>query len=87
MDDPSPPARPPSDLPGPLRPRERLFSRGAGALTQGELIALVLGSGNRRESATRIASRLVRRHGLDGLAVLTPEAWQSERGLGGAARR
>jgi len=73
------------DLPAALRPRERLFARGARALSQRELLALVLGMGNRVEPATKIASRLVRRHGLEGLAGLTAEAWQSEKGLGSAA--
>ena len=80
----APGCRPPDELPNALRPRERLVSRGARTLTQGELIALVLGSGNRSESATRIASRLVRRHGLGGLADLSVEAWRAEKGLGWA---
>ena len=68
-----------------LRPREKLLARGPGVLTQGELLEVVLGAGNRREPASRVASRLVRRHGLDGLAGLSARAWRRERGLGAAA--
>jgi len=65
-----------------LRPREKLFNRGPRALTQKELLALVLGPGNRREPATSVASRLVRRHGLEGMTGLSAKDWRAERGLG-----
>jgi DNA repair protein RadC len=68
-----------------LRPREKLFDRGPRALTQKELLALVLGPGNRQEPATSIASRLVRRHGLEGMTGLSAKDWRSERGLGRAS--
>jgi DNA repair protein RadC len=77
--------QPPRKLPAALRPRQRLLAKGARALSQRELLALVLGTGNRVETASKIASRLVRRHGLEGLAGLSAEAWQSEKGLGSAA--
>jgi DNA repair protein RadC len=73
------------ELPRPLRPQEKLLARGPRALTQGELLAVVLGPGNRREPARRVADRLVRRHGLGGLAELSAGAWRRERGLGCAA--
>jgi DNA repair protein RadC len=75
----------PGGLPRALRPREKLFARGPERLAQRELVTLVLGSGTRRECVTRIARRLVGRHGLKGLAELTPEAWRSQQGLGLAA--
>lgn len=77
--------RPTLELPRPLRPREKLLARGPHALTQGELLQLVLGPVKRREPAARIAERLVRRHGLDGLAALTARAWRREGELGPAA--
>ena len=67
-----------------LRPREKLFARGPSVLSHGELLTLILGSGNRTEPATRIASRLMRRHGLEGLAGLSAESFSAERGLGKA---
>jgi DNA repair protein RadC len=77
--------RPTLELPRPLRPREKLLTRGPRALTQCELLSVVLGPGNRREPAREVADRLVRRHGLDGLAGLSARAWRRERGLGSAA--
>ncbi|MEO9161506.1 MAG: DNA repair protein RadC [Casimicrobiaceae bacterium] len=50
------------------RPRERLFAHGAAALTDAELIAVVLGVGNSRASALDLARELLgRHHGLAGL--------------------
>ena len=74
--------RAPRDLPRALRPREKLYSHGAARLSQGELLALVLGAGNRADPVTRIADRLLRRHGLSGLAGLEPDRLRTERGLG-----
>jgi len=77
--------RDPKDLPKALRPREKLYAKGARLLSHGELIALVLGSGTKAEPVTRVAERLVRRHGLSGLARLKPDEWRNERGLGAAS--
>lgn len=77
--------QPSLEPPRALRPREKLLARGAAALTQGELLSLVVGPGNGRYTAARTANRLVRRHGLDGLASLTPEAWTAEQGVGPAS--
>jgi DNA repair protein RadC len=59
----------PLDLPRALRPREKLFARGAG-------------SGTRAQPVTRIARRLMNRYGLDGLAGLSADAWRAQSGLG-----
>lgn len=77
----TPRAAPP---PRPHRPREKAFSRGVRALGTAELVALVVGSGSGGSSASAIAERLVRRHGLKGLAALTPAGWHGEPGLGPA---
>jgi DNA repair protein RadC len=59
------------------RPRERLLTRGAGPLSDGELIALLLGTGRRGQSALSLAHDLLKATGgIDGLgkspaAVLT----------------
>ena len=71
-------------LPRIYRPREKLFSRGAGALGKAELVALVLGSGHAKSSAVTTAERLIRRHGLKGLKALTPQEWAREPGVGDA---
>ncbi len=80
-----PVARPPEELPRALRPREKLFSRGAGCLSSVELITLLLGGARRREPAERLAERLLRQHRLKGLAGLEPRAWLERGGLGEAA--
>ena len=74
--------RPPDELLRALRPREKLQARGAAALSAGELLSVVLGCGTRREPVTRLAYRLIRRHGLEGLAGLSADAWRAERGVG-----
>ncbi len=57
------------EVPGPDRPRERLAARGAAALTNAELIALVWGSGARGIGALDLAEDALARHdGLAGLA-------------------
>ncbi len=57
-----------AEWPATERPRERLFAHGAAALTDAELIAVVLGVGNSRASALDLARELLgRHHGLAGL--------------------
>ncbi len=73
------------DRPRAFGPRERLFAKGAAALSHGELLSLVLGAGRALEPACRIAGRLMRRHGLAGLGGLSPDAWRSEKGVGRAS--
>lgn len=46
------------------RPRERLYRLGAAALSNAELLAILIGSGTRENSALRIAEGLVREDGL-----------------------
>jgi DNA repair protein RadC len=56
------------DWPVTERPRERLLAHGAAALTDAELIAVVLGAGNARASALDVARDLLGRHrNLSGL--------------------
>jgi DNA repair protein RadC len=73
------------DLPVEDRPRERLARLGPGALSSEELLALLLVSGSRGESALDRARRLLATHGgLAGLAGLTGEELARERGIKGA---
>ena len=51
-----------ADWPVSERPRERLFAHGAAALTDAELIAVVIGAGNARASALDVARDLLGRH-------------------------
>lgn len=47
------------ELPAEERPRERLLSKGPAALTDAELLAIIIRDGTRRESALDIARRLL----------------------------
>lgn len=79
------PVRGPSELLRALRPREKVLARRAAALSSAELVALVLGSGSARDPVASRADRLVRKHGLKGLAGLDAEAWLKEGGIGKAS--
>ena len=46
------------------RPRERLCSKGAEALSNAELLAILIGSGTKEHSALRIAEEMTRNEGL-----------------------
>lgn len=52
-----------ADIPARDRPRERLDRLGAGALTDAELVALVIRSGGRDSSAIEIAHGMIAKHG------------------------
>lgn len=71
-----------ADLPVADRPRERLLSRGAEALSDRELLALLLGSGTDGCDAVELAGQLIARHG--GLYELSrAEAHELAAGLPG----
>jgi DNA repair protein RadC len=76
-------ARIPAALPAEERPRERLARHGAAALSNRELIALLLGTGTARASALDTAARLVE-GGVRGLAQRSLHDLESEHGLGRA---
>jgi len=56
------------DLPAHERPRERLSSLGAGALSEAELIALLLGTGTKKENAVALAHSLLSQQDLQKLS-------------------
>ena len=59
-------------LPPELRPRERLLEAGPGALSNAELLGILLGIGNREKTAVELASEVISTHGdLFGLHNLT----------------
>ncbi len=71
------------DMPDLERPRERLIARGAGALSHAELIAILLRTGTRGQSAIDIARDLVREHNtLSNLARTSVEELQQVKGIG-----
>ncbi len=73
------------DWPSSERPREKLLARGAGALSDAELLALFLGSGLRGQDAVATARGLLADHGpLRRLLELPPDALARLPGLGPA---
>jgi len=66
------------------RPREKLIREGAAALSTPELLAIVLRSGTRRESALELADRLYRTYRLHELANLDVNELRKHLGIGEA---
>ncbi len=74
-----------TDLPSADRPRERLAEVGAGSLSNGELLAILLRIGAKGENAVRLAERMLGQ--LDGLAGLHRASYNdlcSVKGIGPA---
>lgn len=74
-----------ADVPARDRPRERLLRLGPEALSEQELVALVLGSGRRGENAVALAAELIAEFGGSaGLARARPEELTRRSGVGPA---
>jgi DNA repair protein RadC len=73
------------ELPPDERPREKLRPRGAGALTNAELLAIILNTGVRGATVIDVANRLLKEHdGLLGLVRTDFEDLRRAHGLGEA---
>ncbi len=71
------------ELPRQERPRERLLNEGEKALSNRELLAILLGSGARRQSALALAEQLLRKaESLRGLATMDVEELRQIKGIG-----
>ena len=76
------------DLPADARPREKLLARGAGALSDTELLALLLRTGLAGKGVMTLAQELVETFGgLAGLLHTDARALGRIKGLGGPAKR
>ena len=76
------------DLPADARPREKLLARGAGALSDTELLALLLRTGMAGKGVFALAQELVDTFGgLAGLLHTSAEDLKRIKGLGGPAKR
>jgi len=68
------------------RPREKLVSKGKETLTDSELLAILIGSGNRNESAVALCKRMLASVGnnLNALGKLSVSQLQEFKGIGEA---
>ena len=68
------------------RPREKLILKGKSALSEAELIAILLGSGNKRQSAVELAQHILNhcQNNLASLAKLSIKDLQKFNGIGEA---
>lgn len=73
------------DIPDEERPRERLMTHGADALSTSELLAILLRTGSRSENVLQLASRVLSTYGgLRGLAKVSASELLDFKGLGKA---
>jgi len=68
------------------RPREKLLSKGISSLSDAELIAIIISSGNREESAVELSKRMLGtvQHNLNELGKLSVDDLQKYKGIGEA---
>jgi DNA repair protein RadC len=72
-------------LPPELRPRERLLAAGPGALSDGELLGLLFGIGNREKTAVELAGEVISEAGsLHGLYDVSAHELMEVNGIGEA---
>ncbi len=73
------------DLPDALRPRERLFNHGPGALSDVELLAIILRTGTTDDNVLHFSERILAHYnGLSGLAQASVSELNQFKGLGTA---
>lgn len=71
------------DVPQEERPRERMLLHGPGALSNAELLAILLRTGTARESALALAQRLLAEtEGLEGLMRISVSELMQKKGIG-----
>lgn len=72
-------------LPEDERPREKLLAKGPAAMSNAELVAILLRTGTSRDSAVRLAEQLLVKHGgLAGLGGIGPQEISRTKGIGAA---
>jgi DNA repair protein RadC len=74
------------ELPQEERPREKLYSLGREALSNAELLAVLMGSGSREKSALDLAMELLSKEegGIRALPAMLPEEMEKMSGIGEA---
>ncbi len=74
-----------NDWPPSERPREKLFANGAHSLSDGEILAVLLGHGTAHQDALALSHRLLRTWGsLARVLTASPAALERSHGLGPA---
>lgn len=72
-----------NDLPKNERPRERLLRYGAEALSNGELLAIILGTGSKNEDILCLCSRILNQNGgINGLLNSNAKEFMKLKGIG-----
>jgi DNA repair protein RadC len=66
------------------RPRERFVRYGSSNLSDAELLAIILKTGNRGENVVDMCNRLIKTYGIDKLSTLTLKELQKIKGIGPA---
>jgi DNA repair protein RadC len=69
------------DYPADQRPREKALQHGIATLSDGELLALLIGSGTRQKNAVDLGNLLLQQAG--DLFSLSRRSWEDMRGIGG----
>ena len=72
------------DLPIDERPRERLAKEGAYALSNSELLAIILRTGNEKENVLEMSKRLIKEHELRKMSRLGASELKKSFGIGEA---
>ena len=70
------------DIPKQNRPRERFISNGPSALSDSELIAIILRTGTKNENVIDMSNKLINEYGLDKLFECSLEELQKIKGIG-----
>jgi len=74
------------DLPAEARPREKLLQRGPQALSDVELLAILLRTGMAGKNVFQLAQELLQLGGVSGLLNASPATFKSIKGLGPAKK-
>ncbi len=70
------------DLPKSSRPRERFLEKGAEALSDAELLAIILRTGTKNENVIEMANQLINEYGLENLYQCSLKELQQIKGMG-----
>ena len=70
------------DLPEQNRPRERFLKHGPEALSDAELFAIILRTGNKEENVIDMSNRLIKEYGLSNLFDCSLKELQNIKGIG-----